>query len=240
MTARTRWRLTLCLALAVVALPAEALLLPVALTPDPGEAAMNWVADRSGDELNAAAMEIDAYPVTYRRAIMARLDPATRSDVWRSKFQAYLDAHPDLNVTQRFIVEEAIALAGPDAFQLPLSAELQGRLQQVFGEAQLHLEGNAAQELFVSLGPEQPVVASALPLSQRLADRIRGWRTASAGRADCNCNTDIDTCTVWPEEPWLECSELFTCSMDLTWPMCGPLWSWACTGWCRVVIWPSY
>lgn len=239
MTARTRWSLTLCLALVAVALPVEALLLPVAMTPDPAEAAVEWVADRSAEELDEAALEIEAYPVTYRRAIMSRLGPEARSAVWRSRFQAYLDEHPTLNVTQRFILDEAIAIAGPEAFTLPLSTELQQRLQQVFGEAQLHLEPGAAQELFVSLGPDQPKVASALPLRQRLADELRGWRAASATRADCNCNMDIDTCTVWPEEEWLECSEQFTCEMDLTWPMCGPLWSWACVGWCRILIWPE-
>ena len=39
--------------------------------------------------------------------------------------------------------------------------------------------------------------------------------------------------------PWLECSELYTCNFDLDWPMCGPLWSWACTGWCKIIRWPK-
>lgn len=239
MTARTRRRLTVCLALCVVALPAEALLLPVALTPDPTDAAFEWAAARTPDDLEAAAAEIEAYPVTYRRAIMAQLDPVARSAVWRSRFQAYLVDHPELNRTQRAILEEALELAGPETFQPPLRPDVQARLRQVFGEAQLHLPGTAAQELFVNLGPEHPGQANALPLRQQLADRIRGWRAASATSTPCNCNMDIDTCTVWPEPEWLECSEQFTCDMDLTWPMCGPLWSWACVGWCRVLIWPE-
>jgi hypothetical protein len=239
MTTRTRRRLTLCLVLGLMTLPVEALLLPVALTPDPAEAAFEWAAERSPEELAAAVSEIESYPVPYRRALMSQLDPAARSSVWRTRFQAYLEAQPDLNITQRAILNEAIELASPEAFQPPLRPDLQQRIQQVFGEAQLHLEGAAAAELFVTLGPEDVREANALPIRQQLADRIRGWRSASAGSTPCNCNEDIDTCTTWPEEEWLECSELFTCDMDLTWPMCGPLWSWACVGWCRVLIWPD-
>jgi len=238
MTAGTRRRLTACLVLGLIALPAEALLLPVALTPDPAVAAVEWVASRSAEELDPATVEIDAYPELYRRAIMGRFEPVDRAVVWRRHFNDYLDSHPDLNVTQRMILREAIELAGPEAFVPPLSPDLQAKLQQVFLEAQLHL-GEDAKELFVTLGPADPKEANALPLRQRLADGIRGWRSANAERTGCNCNADLDTCTVWPESEWLECSELFTCEMDLDWPMCGPLWSWACVGWCRVLIWPE-
>jgi hypothetical protein len=238
MTAETRRRLTVCLVLGLIALPAEALLLPVAMTPDPAAAAVEWVADRSDDEIASATREITAYPEIYRRALMSRLAPAGRSEVWRGQFREYLASHPDLNITQRAILEEAVELAGPDAFVPPLSPDLQARIQQVFLEAQLHL-GVDAKELFVTLGPADAQQANALPLRQQLADRIRGWRSVNAERTGCNCNSDIDTCTTWPEPEWLECSELFTCEMDLDWPMCGPLWSWACVGWCRVLIWPE-
>ena len=89
---------------------------------------------------------------------------------------------------------------------------------------------DAASELLVTLGPADPGALNALPLRQRLADSVRSWRVTSARRTDCNCNIDIDTCDIGMED-WLQCSELFTCDFDLSWPMCGPLWSWACTGW---------
>lgn len=239
MTPSTRRRLTVCLALCVIALPAEALLLPVARTPDPAVAAVEWVADLTTDELHAAAREVTAYPPLYRRAIMGRVDPGLRAEVWRGQFADYLRTHPELTRTQAAILTEAMELVTPEAFRPPLSPDLQKRIQQVFGEAQLHLGDGAAKELFVTLGPEDGRQANALPFRQQIADRLRGLRTASASSADCNCNVDIDTCTVWPEPEWLECSELFTCDFDLSWPMCGPLWSWACTGWCRVLIWPE-
>lgn len=234
MTARTRRRLTFCLVLGLMTLPAEMLLLPVARTPDPGLAAAEWVEGLSATELTAATGRIDQYPALYRRAIMTSLTPADRARVWRDQFQAYLAAHPALTPDQREVVLRAQALITPEAFQPPLSADLQARIQGAFDDATRLLPGQAAKELFVTLGPKEPTNASALPLMQRLADRVRGWRVASAQNYDCNCNVDIDTCDIWPEPDWLECSEQFTCEFDLTWPMCGPLWSWACTGWCRV------
>jgi hypothetical protein len=186
-------------------------------------------------EVALATEDVEAYPVVYRRALMSRLDAEGRSRVWRGHYAEFLSTHPELTDTQRFIVEEAMRLASPAAFQLPLSPELQADIQQVYGESQLFFGSDVAKELFVNLGPEK-VMANALPLRQQIADRIRGWRTALADQeGECNCNPDIDTCTVWPQSPWLECSELFSCEFDVEWPMCGPLWSWACTGWCRVV-----
>ena len=48
----------------------------------------------------------------------------------------------------------------------------------------------------------------------------------------------MDTCDLVPD-PWLQCSELYSCNFDLNWPMCGPFWSWACTGWCKIIRWPE-
>lgn len=234
MSPSTRHRLTLCLAIALVALPAEAILLPVANTPDVAEAAVDWAASRSNDELMGYAEEMAALPVVYRRAIMAQLDPVARADTWRRPFETLLATDPELSATQRFILEDAISVLTPAAFTLPLGPDLQARIQQVYGETQLFFGADVARALFVDLGPEN-VQANALPFRQQLADKIRGWRAPMADQADCNCNPDIDTCTVWPEPEWLECSELFSCDFDVQWPMCGPLWSWACTGWCRVV-----
>jgi hypothetical protein len=136
------------------------------------------------------------------------------------------------------VIEDAIALATPAALGAADTATRE-RISTLFNEAREALGKDVANALFVTLGTEQSVRADVLPLRQRIADRVRSWRVANADSPDCNCNTDIDTCTTWPEPEWLECSEMYSCEFDLTWPMCGPLWSWACNGWCRVVIWPD-
>jgi len=173
---------------------------------------------------------------------MTALPPADRAEAWRGYFHAYISSHPELTAEQLAALNESIEVITPDAFAAPPAPELKDRIGQAFAHTQQALGVQAATELFVTLGPKQLKKANALPLSQRIGDRLRSWRvvSASASSADlveCNCNIDIDTCDLEPD-PWLICSEQYICEFDLSWPMCGPLWSWACTGWCKVIRWP--
>jgi hypothetical protein len=238
MTAPTRRGLLICLVLGLITLPVELLLVPVARVPGAAQAADLWAADQTADDLRTASQQIDAYPAVYRRAIMSALTPVDRSEAWRAHFRRYLAAHPELTAPQRAVIEDAIAIATPAALGRA-DADTRERISTLFNQARDVFGKDTANTLFVTLGTEQSVRADILPLRQRLADRVRSWRVANAGSPDCNCNTDVDTCTVWPESEWLECSERYACEFDLSWPMCGPLWSWACNGWCRVVIWPG-
>ena len=241
MTASTRGKLMMCLVIGLITLPAEALLLPVARTPNAAVAAAEWTASLETSELREAAANIDAYPTHYRRAIMSALSPVDRSDAWRAFFQHHIDATPTLTKDQLTVLNDAMALMTPEAFVVPVSPDLQERIGRVFAKAQAVLGKATATELFVTLGPRELARANALPLTQRIADRVRSWRVVSAApqeeNGDCNCNIEMDTCDLMPN-PWLQCSEQYACEFDLTWPMCGPLWSWACTGWCKVIRWP--
>ena len=87
MTAPTRRGLLICLVLGLITLPVELLLVPVARVPGAAQAADAWAADQQPDYLRAASQQIDAYPSVYRRAIMAALTPADRSDAWRAHFR---------------------------------------------------------------------------------------------------------------------------------------------------------
>ncbi len=235
MTARTRRRLQVCLILGLIALPVEALILPVALTPDPLIAATEFTAKMTPTELSAAAAEIDAYPAAYRRAIMQSLSADQRANVWRAQMQNYLNSHRTLTTSQAEVVRDAMALVSPALFSASLETSLRERVSRVFARAQSELGPRAAKELFVTLGPAAPVRASALPLSQQLADHVRSWRSTSAQVLErCNCNMTMDTCDLVPE-PWLVCSQQFDCRIDTSWPMCGPFWSWACDGWCKII-----
>jgi hypothetical protein len=236
MAPRTRRRLMVCLILGLVTFPAEALLLPIARTPDPRVAATEWAADLAPDHLQSAAAEIDAYPAVYRRAIMRELTPYDRAETWRAHLRRFLASEPGLTREQVQVVQDAMDLLTEETFTPPLSQDQRERITAVFNEAVATLGPKVASELFVTLGPKE-TKRNALPVMQRLADRIRSWRVVSAELPDCNCNIDIDTCDIsW--DPWLACSELYSCNFDLDWPMCGPFWAWACTGWCKVVRWP--
>jgi hypothetical protein len=237
MTSRTRSRLMICIILGLVTLPAEALLLPVARTPDPRVAATEWAADLTPAALQSAAVQMENYPAVYRRAIMRQLDPRSRADVWRLYFRRYLKAHPELSKAQTAVLYRAIDLVSDEAFTPPVSADVRAHIAAVFNDAVAAVGPKAASELFVTLGPKDPEGTNALPLFQQLADKVRAWRVVSAELPDCNCNIDIDTCDIGPD-PWLQCSELYSCNFDLEWPMCGPFWAWACTGWCKIIRLP--
>ena len=243
MTASTRSKLMFTLIIGLIALPAEALLLPVARTPNASIAALEYAASLDPAELRSAATHIETYPGLYRKAIMASLSPADRSTAWRGYFEKYAATHA-LTPEQHAVIQEAIAIASPEAFTTPVSPAVKERIGKIFAKSEQVLGKNVATELFVTLGPKEPVGASPLSLTQRIADRIRSWRVVSAAPGDddpiqCNCNMDIDTCDILPD-PWLRCSELYTCEFDLDWPMCGPLWCWACTGWCKIIKLPGH
>lgn len=233
MTPTTRRRLFVLAVIGLLALPVEAVLLPVARTPEPAAAALEWVDRLAADDLGAAAADIQAYPVRYRRAIMTALTPVDRAGVWQQHFQAYLVRNPQLSAEGAAVIERAAALVASETFELPVRPELQDQIDAIFADAIETLGEDAARDLFVDLGPKDVRHVNALPLRQRLADSVRSWRVASARFTDCNCSPDLDTCDLGPD-PWLECSELFTCEFDIDWPMCGPFWSWGCTGWCAI------
>ncbi len=237
MTPQSRRRLFVSLVLALLVLPVETLLVPVARTPDQRLAATQWAATLSAADAQQASDQIEDYPAVYRRALMGVLAPEYRSVVWRVHFRKFLGAHPELTPAQVAVVQDAINVANPVAFAPPVSDEVKEEIGRVFRAANSVLGPEAAADLFVNLGPKVPV-RNALPISRQIADSIRSWRIVNAEYPDCNCNIDIDTCDLEPD-PWLECSELYTCNFDLTWPMCGPLWSWACTGWCKIIRWPK-
>jgi hypothetical protein len=223
--------------LALLVLPIETLLVPVARTPTQAAAATHWAATLSAADLQQAGDQIEDYPAVYRRALMGVLAPDNRAIVWRAHFRKYLRSHPNLTPAQVQVVQEAIDAAGPGAFAPPVSDEVKERIGKVFHDANALLGPADAADLFVNLGPKNVTKKNALPVSQQIADLVRSWRIVNAEYPDCNCNIDIDTCDLEPN-PWLECSELYTCNFDLSWPMCGPLWSWACTGWCKILRWP--
>ena len=136
MSPSTRSRLTLCLIVGLIALPAEALLLPVARTPDAAVAAAEWTADLSHAELVSASLEIDAYPPVYRRAIMNRLGADERSTAWRAHFQRYLDQQHRISTREQIaVVQDAMDLASPEVFDMPVRQELKDQVAKVFNKA---------------------------------------------------------------------------------------------------------
>jgi hypothetical protein len=237
MTATTRRRLTVCLVLGLVTLPAEALLLPVVRARTPREAALAWARDLAVSDVQNAVARIEDYPYLYRRALMEVLTPTDRSNVWRSHLRQYMTAHPELTPAQVGLIQDMSDAASPDVFVSTASQASKDRIASIFNDAKSLLGPVATGELFITLGPKNVSnTASLLPWSERLGNFVRSWQlfAVEEGPNDCNCSMTFDTCDLEPD-PWLVCSELYSCEADTTWPMCGPLWCWACNGWCKVL-----
>ena len=228
----------ICLILGLVTLPAEALLLPVARTPDPRVAAMEWAADLEPAALQSAAVQMENYPAVYRRAIMRQLDPRGRADAWRLHFRRYLVSHPELTKAQMSILYRAMNVVSDETFTPPVSADIKAQIAVVFNDAVAALGPKAASELFVTLGPKDPEGTNALPLFQQIADNVRAWRVVSAELPDCNCNIDIDTCDLVPGSLARSARSSTPATSISTGRCADRSGAWACTGWCKIIRWP--
>ena len=230
MTIRTRRRLILCALVVLCTLPAEALVLPVLRTPDAGAAAREWAASLGHDELQQAGFDIHAYPYLYRRALLAAFSPEERAQVWQRHFRDFLNAHPDLDVYQRAVLSRALALSTPDVFSgPPAPVYVQDQLTAAYVAAIALFGKTTARDLFIRLGPD-PGGSSELPLQVRLTNMLRGYFVAHADETlDCDC-ADAGDCGVPSRST---CSEAVSCTPDTEFPMCGPLWCYACIGTCQ-------
>ena len=242
MTSRTRSRVTFCLILGLLTLPAEALLLPVARTPKADEAALEWAADLSAAQLRGGrrsrSMRI---PLVYRKRA-AHADERGRSFRCLAHVSASLPARtsrPDARTDRvrrrgdRAAVVRRLRRRRWRRTSRNRSARSSTKRSSLLGNQN-------AEELFVTLGPEETAARQRAAVHAAVgATRSAAGASSTPSIPDCNCNIDIDTCDIWPEDDWLQCSEMYTCNFDLSWPMCGPFWSWACTGWCKIISFPT-
>jgi hypothetical protein len=223
--------LTFSLVLALLVLPVESILVPVARTPDQRAAAAQWAATLSAADAQQASDQIEDYPAVYRRALMGVLGPDNRALVWRAHFRKYLRTHPDLTPAQVALIQDAIDVASPGARSRRRSPTRSRSASARSSSRRRRCSGPRTRRISSSTSDRR--TAQERAVGRPAGRRSRAHVARRLGRVpDCNCNIDIDTCDLVPD-PWLECSELYTCNFDLDWPMCGPLWSWACTGGAR-------
>jgi hypothetical protein len=226
-TAQTRRRIWIALVAIALTLPTESILLKAGSTLDQQQAAQSWVAGLSQAQLDSAAWQVEAYPFTYRREIMRALDPADRSAVWRNHIQSYLDANPGLPADAIPVLEAVMAAATPEALSAP-TADTRAQIDALAEQVQALLGRDQAEYLLYRLGPaDTAVAATALPVSQRLADWLRGKFVALAFPTQCNCSLD------WGCTEGTYCADGTGCWPDDEWPMCGWLWNEECDGYCK-------
>jgi hypothetical protein len=176
-----------------------------------------------------ASATISALPLEYRRALMGALTPNERAEVWQGVVQSYITHTPNLNAAQVEALNTAMSTMVPALFSGAADPETLAAAQSAASAVERVLGPDATRQLFFTLGPAAGD-RSSLPLRARLAEALKGSFTLLAS-GDCDCNHD---------QAWFSCgfgeicSELTGCTIDDTWPMCGPEWAYACDGLCSL------
>jgi hypothetical protein len=224
MTAKTRRRVVVCAIAVVLATSAETALLRAIATPDSTDAAQQWAIGVSGQQLQAAAGQIELYPFAYRRAIMRSLSPVDRAAVWQRHIARYIANHPDLDSSVVAMLNDASALATPDAFSNP-SDDTRAAIQAIAEQTKVVLGASEADNLFYRLGSPDYSWAALTPI-QQLSDLVRRAFVVQARDDDCDCNLSFGC------DGAASCSSGVSCTPDETWPMCGWFWNQVCNGFC--------
>ncbi len=233
MSRKTRRLLISCAVLAMLAAPVEAVLLAAMRVPAATAAAREWAAGLAASDLQDAALHIQTYPYFYRRAIMTALEPDGRSQTWRRYLASYIETHPNMDVTARALVGRASAAMSPEVFDDNPPADRIAELANVF-EVSLTVFGRrTATDLFMRLGPDDTTY-EALPIAQRVTDRVREWVTVHAGSADCDCSAQFPTSCDVTGAIGDTCAEAMGCEPLVTWPACGVAWAVPCNGLCAM------
>lgn len=208
-------------------LPAESILLRALAAPDQSIAAQQWTANLPQDDLVLAVSRVQAYPFVYRRAIMRALSPDLRSWIWRNHILAYLQMHPELDANAVELIQQAAALATPEAMSGNRSTR--SEIDAVAAQIQAMLGRDVADYLLYRLGPKDTLVGSAaLPVRERLANFARQqFLVLAGGNGDCDCSTSFGC------DSSSRCDGGSGCTVDDTWPMCGWLWDQECDGSCK-------
>ena len=225
MSVTVRRRLLFALVVLALTIPAESVLLRALAAPTQADAASQFAASLGSADLSAAASQIEAYPFTYRRAIMSVLPPAARAAVWQGHIAAYLAMHPELSPSSVALLRNTIALITPDVMSGNGAANAQ--ISNVAAQIQATLGKDVADYLLYRLGPKDTTSSSSiLPIRERLANFVRDEFTLIARSNDCDCSTD------WGCDAGNHCDGSTGCNPDNDWPMCGWLWNETCDGSC--------
>jgi hypothetical protein len=225
MSRTTRRHLFVSLIVIALSLPVEGILLQ-ALSSSPKDVIRTWVSGLSLSDLQEVSHDLPAYPLDYRKAVMARLTPKMRAAIWLEHIDRYIAAHPDLSSDALPVLGALRTVITPEIFGTP-TADARAQVAQLADQLSSVLGKDETEYLLYRLGPRDGTFASAEPISHKLANRVRGWIVVLANAGVCDCSTGSSFCGANSE-----CASSSGCDVDDSWPMCGWLWSEACDGSC--------
>jgi len=217
----------MCVVAMILTLPIETILLRAISNPSSQDGAHAWVSGLSTDGLDAAADQVQAYPLVYRKEILRALNGGGRAKVWARHIAKYRDNHPELSPAAGELLDEATALLTPEFFSAPTSDE-RARAKQIGDQLVLLIGREEAEYVLYRLGPRDGTFASAEPLAERAVNWVRRAITLFANAEDCDCSSD------WGCGMAATCRTSTSCAPDTDWPACGWLWNETCDGLCSV------
>jgi hypothetical protein len=218
-----------CFVAVALSLPIETILLRAGTTTSQ-QSARDWAGSLSLDQAVRVSGAVQTLPFEYRRSLMRVLPPAIRAAVWSAHIKRYIAAHPNLDSQSLSLLNAAASLATADAFSQP-STETRVRIAAIAQQIIMLLGAGEADYLFYRLGPRSASLASALPLTDKLAEFVRSQFVVEASREDCDCHVDFGCDSPGHCVGNVDCNK-----SDGSWPECGWFWMQQCDGLCYMGI----
>jgi len=225
MSRKTRRHLFVSLIVIALSLPVEGILLQ-ALSSSPRDVIRTWVSSLSLADLQEISHDLPAYPLDYRKAVMAQLTPKMRAAIWLEHIDRYIAAHPDLSSDALPVLGALRTVITPEMLGTP-TADVRAQVSSLAEQLSSVLGKDETEYLLYRLGPRDGTFASAEPISHKLTNTVRGWIVVLANAGGCDCSTGSSFCAASSD-----CVSSSGCEVDDSWPMCGWLWSDPCDGSC--------
>lgn len=140
------------------------------------------------DRMPATAQDLETIPGEQRRQVLSLLPAPSRSAIWQSFFRDYADSHPELTPAQVRVIEDAIKLATPEYFAVPLD----GRNRAAKVEIPTRELTDRAQAVFTSEQFDKLFFTMNGLLDAAPAEPVAG----AGGVGQCGCNIAYNNCTV--------------------------------------------
>jgi hypothetical protein len=161
--------------------PAESIVLPALFSSPESACPAEWVRAHAS-QLPRTLIDIKAFPVIYRKAILRALPVETQAALWRAHFVDYLEANPSLSQSQVEVVGDALALCTVATFTR--SPEVASAIEALDARARAAFTRSQAAELFERFGPPPPTSLAAVTRPSSLRVRLATWyHTAFLARA---------------------------------------------------------
>jgi hypothetical protein len=179
--------------------------------------------------LPQTAIELKSLPLSIRKAIFRALPPADRSRLWRAHFSEYVQSHEGLDADQLAVLADAHALMSPTNLANMEYPGLRASADDIILRARGAFPTQDTNELFFWFGPIRPitlVASTALKSPSKLRTFAYLFVLDARRLPACSCSQEWDCGIAGPT-----CDLIGgACSVDSTWPACGPFWLHDCDG----------